>query len=480
MKNTISHILGYILLFVGMALLIPAAVSYFYHEPYTLLFIILGLSAITLGFTLRRMFKRAKTINFKTIILTVILAWLLTTSIGAIPYLLSGFIENPVDCFFESMSGFTTTGATILTDIEALPKSILFWRSFTHWLGGMGIILLIIAILPSFGIQGMQLFQAEVSGGAINEKISPRIKKTAITLWTVYLLLTGMEITLLMLGGLDVFDASVHTFGTVATGGFSSKNASIGAFHSLYTEYVIIAFMLLAGINFILYCRFILGDHKAIIKNKEVKAYTLIILILSMIVTFDLWGKMYQGFEQAFRHAFFHVTSIVTTTGYVTADFDAWPNLARMILFIAMFIGGCAGSTGSSVKVVRVYVLIKSAFISLFKAIHPYAVKNIYIEKEAIPQDTIRNIKNFFIVYLMLFSAGSMIMSCFNLDMVSAMSATAATLGNVGPGLGLVGATEPYAFLPAAAKIILTFLMLLGRLEIFTLFIIFTPAFWKS
>jgi len=480
MKNTILHILGYILIFIGIALLIPALVSYFCRDGYILLFIALGSAAIISGLAIKYIFKRKESINFKTIILIVILGWILATSIGSLPYLVSGHVESPVDAFFESMSGFTTTGATILTDIEVLPYSLLFWRSFTHWLGGMGIILLIIAILPSFGIQGMRLFQAEVSGGSINQKISPRIKKIALTLWFVYLIITVMEIALLMGGGLNLYDASIHTFGTVATGGFSSKNTSIGFYDSLYIQYVIIIFMFLAGINFILYCRFILGDQRAIFKNKEVWVYAGIIMLFSTIITFNLWGKVYHGFEQAFRYALFQTTSIITTTGYVTADFDTWPNLAKMILFAAMFIGGCAGSTGSSVKVIRIYILVKSALIEFFRGIHPSAVKNINIEGRIIPQETIRKVVTFFFIYILIFFIGSIIMSFFNLDMISAMGATAATLGNVGPGFGLVGATQTYTFLPSIAKIILSSFMLLGRLEIFTLFIIFTPAFWKS
>jgi len=479
MKNTIFHIFSYILIFLGIALLLPAIVSYFYNEPYVSLFLSLGIASIFVGLMFKLMFKRGN-LNFKTIILTVVFSWLLTAVIGALPYYLSGYIGNVVDAFFESMSGFTTTGATILTDIEVLPKSLLFWRSFTHWLGAMGIIMLVITILPSFGVKGMQLFQAEVSGGSINRKISPRIKKTAMILWMVYLILTFLEITLLLIGGMTLFDATVHTFGTIATGGFSSKNASIGFFESPFIQYVIVAFMFLSGINFILYCRFILGDRIAIFRNKEAKVYALIILVLTAVITFDLWGKVYSGFEEAFRYAIFQVTSIVTTTGYITADFDTWPNLAKMVLFVAMFIGGCAGSTGSSVKVVRIYVMIKYAFIELFKSIHPYALRNIYLEKDAVPYETVRKIIGFVIVYLLIFFIGSVIMSFFNLDMMTSISATAATLGNVGPGFSLVGATEPYTFLHPAAKLILTFFMLLGRLEIFTLFIIFTPAFWKK
>ena len=480
MKNSLLYFLGHILTFIGISLFIPSIVSYYFNEPYTSLFIILSISVIVVGLVFKYLFKKSETVSFKTIILTVVFGWLLTAFIGSLPYLMSGTIQSPTDAFFESMSGFTTTGATILTDIEALPYSILFWRSLTHWLGGMGIILLVITILPSFGIQGMQLFQAEVSGGSINKKISPRIKKTAMLLWIIYLSITIIEIVLLLFGGLSLYDAAIHTFGTVATGGFSSKNASIGFYDNLYVQYVVIIFMFLSGINFILYCRFVLGEKLALFKNIEVRFYTLIVLIFTGIITFNLWGKVYQGLEQAFRNALFHVTSIITTTGFITADFDNWPNLARMLLFITMFIGACAGSTGSSIKVIRIYVVLKTSVIEILRSIHPGVVKNVYVEDDAIPHPTVRKIIRFFIIYLLIFALGSVIMSFFDLDMVSAMSATAATLGNVGPGLGLVGATESYAFLPAAAKIVLSILMLIGRLEIFTVILLFSRAFWES
>ena len=480
MKNTVLYFLGYISIFVGISLIIPSIVSYYFNEPYTTLFIALGASVSIVGLVFRRLFKKPETVDFKAIILTVAFAWILTTFIGSLPYLMSGAIQSPVDAFFESMSGFTTTGATILTDIEVMPNSILFWRSLTHWIGGMGVILLIITILPSFGVQGMQLFQAEVSGGSINKKISPRIKKTAMLLWAIYIAITLIEIVLLMFGGLSLFDATIHTFGTVATGGFSSKNASIGFYDSPYVQYVIAIFMFLSGINFILYCRFVLGEKTVLFKNTEVRFYTLLILIFTGIITFDLWGKAYQGLEQAFRAALFQVTSVITTTGFITADFDKWSNLAKMLLFIAMFIGGCAGSTGSSIKVIRIYVVLKSTFIEIFRSLHPAAVKTIDVDGEVVPYETIRKIFRFFVAYILIFAIGSVIMSFFNLDIVSAMSATAATLGNVGPGLGLVGAVESYAFLPAAAKIVLSILMLIGRLEIFTVILLFSRAFWES
>jgi trk system potassium uptake protein TrkH len=480
MRNTILCFLGYVFVFIGISLLIPSIVSYYFNEPYTSLFIALGITISVVGLVFRHLFKKSDSIGFKVIILTIVFAWLLTTFIGSLPYLMSGVIQSPVDAFFESMSGFTTTGATVLTDIEALPYSILFWRSLTNWIGGMGIILLVITVLPSLGTQGMQLFQAEVSGGSINQKISPRIKKTAMLLWAIYISITVAEIILLLFGGLSLYDAAIHTFGTVATGGFSSKNDSIGFYDNLYVQYVIIIFMFLSGINFILYCRFILGDRIALFKNTEVRFYTLIILIFTGIITFDLWGKVYQGLEQAFRNALFHVTSIITTTGFITADFDNWPHLTKILLFIAMFIGASAGSTGSSIKVIRIYVVLKATVIEIFRSLHPAAVKTINVDGEIIPPETIRKMIRFFVVYVLIFALGSVIMSFFNLDMVSAMSATAATLGNVGPGLGLVGAVESYAFLPAAAKIILSILMLIGRLEIFTVIFLFSHAFWKS
>ncbi len=464
----------------GLFVMLPAVVSHAFHEPFSMLFVGIGSSVVLTGVLLASIFKKNETLNFKFVIIIVVLCWLLTVVIGAIPYLASGTISSPVDAVFESISGFTTTGATILDDIESVSKSVLFWRSLTHWIGGLGIILVIIAVLPSFGGQAMQLFQTEVSGGAINQKISPRIKKTAMLLVMVYTSITIAEIILLSLGGMNLYESVVHTFGTVAGGGFSVKNASIGYYHSPYIHYVVILFMILSAINFILYCRFVLGDRRVFFRNEEFKFYIFLILLFTTIVTFNIWGKVFTSFEQAFRSALFHVTSVMTTTGYITTDFDLWPSLSKMILFVAMFVGGCVGSTGSAIKVVRVYVLLKSVWLEVIRTIHPTIIKSISIENEVIPHKTVRKIIRFATIYVLVFVIGSVIMSSFNLDMVSAMTATATTLGNVGPGMNLVGATESYSFLPSAAKIVLSFLMMLGRLEIFTLIIIFYPEFWRS
>lgn len=459
---------------------IPGIVSFFHGESLTGLFMIIGFLVLIIGITLNIFFKKDRILTFKYVVITVLFGWLLISVIGALPYLISGYIPSFVDALFESISGFTTTGATILTNIEALPISLLFWRSLTHWLGGIGIILLIIAVLPSFGLQGTQLFQAEVSGGTINKRIQPRIKDTALLLLGIYTTLTVLEIVLLMIGGLNFIEATIHSFGTLATGGFSSYSSSIGHFASPFVHYVIILFMILAGANFILYCRFVLGQRGHFLKNEEFRLYLIIILIFTFVITRDLWGKVFFSFEEAFRMALFHVVSVMTTTGFVIVDFDLWPNVSKMFLFTLMFVGGCVGSTGSSIKVMRIYVLLKSVGVELLRIIHPMIVKNITIEDEVVPHKTVRKIVRFIMIYVFIFMLGSMIMSFFGLDMVSALSSTAATLGNVGPGFGLVGATESFAFLPPLAKIFLSFFMLLGRLELFTILVLLIPAFWKN
>jgi len=479
-KNSVIKLLSSVLICIGLFLHLPAFVSYHYHEPHTFLFIFLGACTLIAGVVIASVFKRSDSLDFKFIILTIVLGWLLTVLIGALPYVLSGAVTGPVDALFESTSGFTTTGATILTDIESMPLSILFWRSITHWLGGIGIIIIIIAFLPSFGTQSMQLFLTEVSGGPINQKISPRVKKTALLLLAVYLSLTILQTIVLCFGGMGLYESLVHSLSTISTGGFSSRNASIGHYSSAFIQYTVIFFMFLSGINFIFYCRFILGDRAAFVKNKEFRLYSVLLVLLTLIVTFDIWGKVYHSFESALRAALFQVTSIMTTTGFITADFDLWPNVSRNLLFFVMFTGGCVGSTTGSIKMVRVYVLLKTVWIELLRVVHPSIVKNISVEGDRIPHVIVRRIIRFICIYILTFCIGSTVMSFFGLDMVSAMSSTTATLGNIGPGMGLVGASESYFFLPPLAKLFLSFLMLLGRLEIITVIITFTQFFWKS
>ena len=407
----------------------------------------------------------------------VSMSWLVISLFGSIPFILSGAIPNFTNAFFETISGFTTTGASILNDIEVLPKGILFWRSMTHWMGGMGIIVLTLAILPFLGIGGMQLFIAEVPGPT-PDKIHPRITVTAKRLWGIYVLLTAAETILLMTGGMDLFDAICHAFGTMATGGFSTQNSSI-ANYSPYIQYIIILFMIFAGINFTLHYLALHGKLKTVWKNEELRYYlklmggVTIIIAVSLILTHGL------GIEKGFRYALFQVVSITTTTGFVTTNYLNWPFFLWMILFFLMFAGGCAGSTGGSIKMVRQLLLLKNSLLELKRLIHPHAIIPVRFNGKPVSQDITSNILAFFLIYILIFSLGSVFMSLIGLEFESAVGSVAATLGNIGPAIGSVGPVSNYADIPVVGKWFLSFLMLLGRLELFTILILLSPAFWK-
>lgn len=409
----------------------------------------------------------------------VTLGWFFFSIFGSLPFLISGYIPSFTNAFFETMSGFTTTGASILTDIEALPHGILFWRSLTHWIGGMGIIVLSIAILPFLGIGGMQLFKAEVPG-PVADKLTPRITETAKILWGVYVLFSAVETGLLMLGGMNLFEALCHTFGTMATGGYSTKNASIGAYHSTYIDFVIIIFMIIAGTNFSIHYRFLKGDFKSYFKNQEFLVFIVIIGLATFLIGIDTFLNHYHSIGKTLQKTLFQVVSILTTTGYGTADYEQWASSSQIILFLMMFIGGCAGSTGGGMKVVRVFVLMKFVFSEIVRLIHPHAVVSVRFGNKVIPREVLTNVMGFFILFVFLFTIGVIVMSAIGLDMVTAFGSVAATLGNIGPGLGGVGPTDNYADIPAIGKWILSFFMLAGRLEIFTVIILFSPSFWKK
>ena len=409
----------------------------------------------------------------------VTLGWFFFSIFGSLPFLISGYIPSFTNAFFETMSGFTTTGASILTDIEALPHGILFWRSLTHWIGGMGIIVLSIAILPFLGIGGMQLFKAEVPG-PVADKLTPRITETAKILWGVYVLFSAVETGLLMLGGMNLFEALCHTFGTMATGGYSTKNASIGAYHSTYIDFVIIIFMIIAGTNFSIHYRFLKGDFKSYFKNQEFLVFIVIIGLATSLIGIDTFLNHYHSIGKTLQKTLFQVVSILTTTGYGTADYEQWASSSQIILFLMMFIGGCAGSTGGGMKVVRVFVLMKFVFSEIVRLIHPHAVVSVRFGNKVIPREVLTNVMGFFILFVFLFTIGVIVMSAIGLDMVTAFGSVAATLGNIGPGLGGVGPTDNYADIPAIGKWILSFFMLAGRLEIFTVIILFSPSFWKK
>lgn len=408
----------------------------------------------------------------------VTLAWVLISFFGALPYMLSGVASSFADAYFETMSGFTTTGASVFTYIESIPKGILFWRALTHWIGGMGIIVLSLAVLPVLGIGGMQLFVAEVPG-VTPDKLTPRITQTAKNLWGIYVALTLICTIMLMLGGLDLYDSLCHAFATLATGGFGTKNDSVVSF-SPYIQYVLILFMYLAGINFSLHFFALKRKFRLVFSNEELKSYTFIILSAAAIIGIALFFIHDTSIEKAFRDSLFTVVSIITTTGFVSADYLLWPHHTWIIILLLMFIGGSAGSTGGGIKVVRIVLLMKNSMLELKRLIHPQALIPVRLNGRAIPQGIIFNILAFFLIYLIVFAIGSLTLSIIGLDFESSVGAVASCLGNIGPGFGTVGPMLNYGLVPDAGKWLLSFLMLLGRLELFTVLILFSAAFWNK
>lgn len=462
-------------------MVLPLLIDLIYKENQSRgLIISIAITAAS-GLLLNLLFRRnqKKELSNREGFAIVALGWLSATFFGSLPYLFTGAIPNFTDAWFETTSGFTTTGSTILTDIEKHSHAILFWRSLTQWMGGMGIIVLSLAILPFLGIGGMQLYKAEVPGPTA-DKLRPRISQTARILWEVYLILSGMEALLLFLGGMNIFEALCHTFSTMATGGFSPKNASIEFYRSPFIEYVITIFMFLAGANFSLHYRVLKGNLSSLWQDEEFCFYTYLVLISTFIISLILWKNFSVNFLEAFRLSIFQVVSILTTTGFSTADFEKWSVAAQYLLLFLMFIGGCAGSTGGAIKCIRIYILIKQGLKELRQIIHPHAVIPVKLGGKIISPDTLSGIWALFFLYLIIFILASFSLALMGIDLLTSASAVAATLGNVGPGLGTVGPTENYAHLPAAAKWILTICMLFGRLEIYTLLILFIPEFWRK
>jgi len=378
------------------------------------------------------------------------------------------------------MSGFTTTGSTILIHIEELPQSLLFWRALSHWLGGMGIIVLSLAILPMLGVGGMQLFKAEVPGPT-TDRLKPRIQDTATMLWGVYLLLTALETLLLMLGGMTFFDAICHAFATLATGGFSTRDASIAAFDSAYIDGVMTLFMFLAGVNFTLHFQALRGRLRDFHRNEEFRCYLGITLFATLLLLIFNWsGGIYQGLGANLRYSLFQVTSILTTTGFGTADYEIWPVITQYTLLLLMFIGGCAGSTGGGIKVARILLLFKHAQVQLFRLIHPRAVRLVKLGNRPVDREVLQAILGFFALFIGIFVIASLLMAACGMDLVSGAAAVIACLANIGPGLGSVGPTDNYAHVPVVGKGILIFCMLMGRLELFTVLVLLFPSFWRK
>ena len=479
--QSVLRFIGILVLFLGLSMAAPLIVSFIYQDG--TIWALFNSMLITCGiglliFLVTRKNKGAH-LNHRDGVAIVTFGWIAAGIVGAIPFLMSGAIPDFSNAYFESLSGFTTTGASILNNIEGLPESIIMWRSITQWFGGMGIIVLSIAILPFLGIGGMQLYKAEIPSPIV-DKLKPRISDTAKTLWKVYILITAVEVILLSLGDMSLFEAINHAFATLPTGGFSPKNASIAYYHSPYLDGIIIIFMLFAGINFSLHYRMLKGDLMIFGKDPECRIFLIMVALFIALITFNIYGAIYESFTRSIQYAAFQVSSIITTTGFVTADYDQWPSFSRNILLLCMFLGAMAGSTGGGMKTMRIMLLAKHARQEMFRIVHPHAITTVKLGGKAVPQEVLSSIWGFFILYLAIFVASAMIMASLGLDMISAFSSVAACIFNIGPGLGTVGPVNNYLAVPLLGKWVLTFCMLLGRLEIYTVFVLLMPAYWRK
>ena len=547
--KAIAGVLGVLLVALGASLLVPAAVSLGYGEGGWWAFAAVGAASAAGGGALWRAFRPRGELRVREGFAIVALAWLVLSLVGALPWTLAGVLDGYTDAFFEVMSGFTTTGATILGGattpaIEAVPNGFLLWRSLTHWLGGMGVVVLAIAVLPLLGVGGMQLFKAEVPGPSA-DKLTPRVTETAKRLWAIYVALTALE-TVLLLPAMSLFDAVNHAMATMATGGFSTENGSVGQYGSAYVDWVITAFMVLAGMNFALHYRLLHREVGAVAKNEELRVYGAILAAAVVLLTLSLWAPTgdllpapvtldgevvtgeraaeraaggavadgaltrdedraggegigggaelggpagavdrgravvrYDSFWDALRYGAFQAASIVTTTGFGTADYELWPPLAIVVILSLFFVGGMAGSTGGGVKVVRVLLILKNAFRELRQLVHPRAILPVRLDHRVVPEGVMGNVLSFVVFYVGLIGLGTLVMGALGLDIWSAFSATFSCVGNVGPAFGAMGPTENYTHVPAVGKWVLSLLMMAGRLEIFTVLLLFSPALWK-
>jgi trk system potassium uptake protein TrkH len=486
--KTILNILSALLVITGLSMLIPMAIAWGYDEPDLTGHFQSMMICIIIGLPFWFLTKKNRSLKSKDGFAIVSLAWILIALAGSLPFYLSGSIPNFTDAWFESMSGVTTTGSSIIGNpntlpnlengIESLPHGILFWRSFIQWIGGMGIIVFTIAILPLLGVGGVQLFKAEVPG-PVADKIRPRVKETAKMLWMVYIGLTIIQALLLGLAGMPWFDSICHALTTMPTGGFSTQNASIAAYSNPAIHYIIILFMFIAGVNFTLHFRALTGNVKAYIRDSEFLAYLSIALGITAIVYVNISYSNSYWTHDNFLKSLFQTVSILTTTGYASANYEIWPYLCQFLIIVLMFIGGMGGSTGGGMKVARFILLIKYAATETRHMLHSRAILPIRIGDRFISEDVIRNTLGFFLIYISIFAFTTLTLTALNLDLETAIGAAASAIGNIGPGFGEFGPTDSYALLHPVGKWMLSVCMLLGRLEIFTLMVIFTRTFWK-
>lgn len=473
-RRMIAYILGRILLVEAALLTLPMLVAMLYREsaePFLIPILALILCGILLGYSS----PRSRALYARDGLAIVALAWIVMSFFGAIPFYISHSMPTFVDCFFETVSGFTTTGASILTEVEHLGRGMLFWRSFTHWVGGMGVLVFVMAILPTSDGHGIHLLRAEVPGPEVGKLVS-RLGDTAKILYGIYLVMTVVEIVLLLLGGMPLFDACIHAFGTAGTGGFSCRNLSVGAYNSPYFDIVIGVFMLLFGVNFNLYFFLLVGKVREVLRSEELRAYFLIVAAATVTIALNISG-LFESFATALRYAFFQVSSIITTTGYATTDFNLWPTYSRVVLVLLMFAGACAGSTGGGIKIARLVILAKTAVSDMRQMLHPNAVATVRMEGRPVSCKVLRSTHVFLVVYLLVMSLSTLLLSLDGFDLVTTFTAVVSCINNIGPGLELVGPMGNFAAFSPASKLLLSFDMLAGRLEMFPILLL-VPSLW--
>ncbi len=472
----IKYILGCVLIFEAIFLLPSCLVAVVYGEPAGWSFLAVAAFCAALGYLGARKKPKNQAIYARDGFVAVALSWIVLSVFGALPFVFSGSIPSFADALFETVSGFTTTGASILSEVESLPKCILFWRSFTHWIGGMGVLVFVMAVIPLSGGNSIFLMRAESPGPSV-EKLVPNVKKTAFILYAMYIFITVLEFVILVLGKMPVFDSLLLTFGTAGTGGFGIKNDSLASYTD-FQQIVVTIFMILFGVNFNAYYFIYRRKWKDAVRNTEVQVYLLIILTAIVLITMNVRG-MFDSLFQAVKHSAFQVGSIITTTGYSTVDFELWPSFSKTILVILMFVGACAGSTGGGMKVSRFVILFKAVIKELDFAIHPRNVRQITVDGKPVERETLRSINVYLFSYVLLFAGSVLLISLENLDMTTNFTAVAATFNNIGPGLGLVGPMGNFGIFSDFSKLVLTFNMLAGRLELFPILILFSRNTWR-
>ncbi len=475
--SIIFYIIGWILNLEAAFMFPSCIVAVIYGEKDGWSIFATILLCLLIGLPLIRKKPQRRVFYLKEGFATTALSWIVMSCFGAIPFVISGWIPNPIDALFEVVSGFTTTGASILTDVEVLPKCLLFWRSFTHWIGGMGVLVFLLTLIPLAGGSHMNLMKAESPGPSVS-RLVPKVKSTAKILYLIYIVMTITEIILLLIGKMPLFDALTTAFGTAGTGGFGIRNDSIAGY-STYNQVIITIFMILFGVNFNVYFLFLLRKFKQASVSEEVRAYFLIIFTAILVITWNVRG-MFDNIGQALQQTSFQVASIITTTGYATTDFNLWPQVSRTILVMLMFVGACAGSTGGGIKVSRFLILLKAAKKELIQLLHPRSVRKIKIDGKAVEHEVVRSTNVFMGIYILVFAFSILLIAFDNLDLATNFTAVTATLNNIGPGLELVGPTGNFSVFSNFSKLVLTFDMLAGRLELFPLLLLFVPDTWKK